>query len=59
MIGLGVVTAGFVLVCVGLVVVLGPWVLAPAGGVLILVGLFADLDRLKEPQRAKRHQSAP
>lgn len=59
MIGLLVILAGFVLVVVGLVLVLGVWVLVPAGVVVMLVGMFADLDRLKEPQRAKRSQSAP
>lgn len=59
MIGLLVAFLGFVLVAVGLVVTLGLWTLMPVGAVLVLVGLLADLDSLKEPPHAERRKPAP
>ena len=58
MIGLAVAALGVVFLAVGLALVVGAWVLIPCGVVLVAVGLFVDLDRVKEPQRGKRHQSA-
>lgn len=57
MIGFGVVVAGWVTLLAALVVLLGVWPLVPAGVVMIVVGLSVDLDRVKEPTRAKRHPS--
>jgi hypothetical protein len=59
MIGLGVAAAGWVLLVAAVCVVVGVWTLIPAAVVMIVVGLFVDLDRLKESTRAKRHSSAP
>jgi hypothetical protein len=59
MIGLGVAAAGWVLLVAAVCVVVGVWTLIPAAVVMIVVGLFVDLDRLKESTRAKRHPSAP
>lgn len=59
MLGLFAIAAGFILCALGLVLVVGWWTLIPAGVVLMAVGVFVDLDRLKEPQRGKRSQSAP
>lgn len=58
MIGAAVVAAGWVVLLVALVVLLGVWPLVPAGVVMMVVGLTVDLDRVKEPTRAKRHPSA-
>jgi hypothetical protein len=58
MIGFAVAAAGWVVFVVGLVLLLGVWPLAPAGLVMIVVGLVVDLDRVKEPTRAKRSPSA-
>ena len=57
MIGLFVILAGWLAVVVGAVLLWGVVPLVAAGVVMIAVGLFADLDRVKEPQRAKRSQS--
>ncbi len=54
MIGAGVVAAGWVLLLVALVVLFGAWPLVPAGVVMMVVGTFVDLDRVKEPTRGKR-----
>lgn len=51
MIGLLVAAVGVVLVLVGLVAAVGVWSLVPAGGVLVLVGVFVDFDRVKESER--------
>lgn len=59
MLGLFAIAAGFILCVLGLIVVVGWWTLIPAGVVLMAVGVFVDLDRVKEPQRGKRSQSAP
>lgn len=59
MTGLFVALLGYVAAVVGLVLLVGVWPLIPCGVVLMAVGLFVDLDRVKEPQRAKRSQSAP
>ena len=53
MIGAGVVAAGWVCLLVALVV-FGAWPLVPAGVVMMAVGTFVDLDRVKEPTRGKR-----
>ncbi len=55
MIGLGVVAAGWLTLVVALVLLFGAWPLVPAGVVMMIVGAFVDLDRAKEPTRAKRH----
>jgi hypothetical protein len=59
MLGPLTILAGFALCVVGLVLVVGWWTLIPAGVVLMAVGVFVDLDRVKEPQRGKRSQPAP
>lgn len=58
MIGLLVMAVGFVLAVCGVVLTFGVWTLMPAGGVLLVAGLLVDFDRVKEPRRAKRDQSA-
>ena len=59
MIGQTVVAAGWVLLVAAVCVVVGVWTLIPAAVVMIVVGLFVDLDPVKESTRAKRHPSAP
>lgn len=59
MTGLFVIFAGLLLVVAGAAWLVGPWVLVGAGVVVVLVGLFVDFDRVKEPQRAKRRSTAP
>lgn len=54
MIGYGVVAAGWVLLVAALCVVVGVWALIPAAVVMIVVGLFVDLDPVKESTRGKR-----
>ena len=58
MIGLAVIAVGVALVVVGCVLTFGLWTLIPAGAVLVIAGLAVPFDRVKEPQRAQRHQSA-
>jgi cytochrome c-type biogenesis protein CcmH/NrfF len=59
MIGLFVIAAGWVCVVVATVVLWGVPALLVAGVVMLAVGGFVDLDRVKEPQRAKRDPSSP
>ena len=59
MIGLLVALVGVVVASTGIVLTFGLWTLMPVGAVLLLVGLFVDLDSLKEPPHGKRDQSAP
>jgi membrane-bound ClpP family serine protease len=59
MIGLFVILAGWVCLVVAAVVLWGVAALLVAGVVMLAVGVFVDLDRVKEPQRAKRDQSSP
>ena len=54
-----VILAGWVSVVVAAVILWGGVPLLVAGVVMIAVGLLVDLDRVKEPQRAKRSQSSP
>lgn len=54
MIGLSVIAVGWILVVVACVVLFGAVALVPAGVVMILVGLIADLDAVRSPKRAKR-----
>lgn len=58
MTGFFVVFVGVLVVVAGLAWMLGPWALIVAGGVLAVVGLFVDFDRMKEPPGAKRHSAA-
>ena len=51
MIGLSVIAIGWLLAVVCAVVLFGPLALGVAGVVMILVGLFADLDSLRSPKR--------
>ena len=57
--GLVTLFAGVLVTLAGLAWLFGPWVLVVGGLVLTVVGLCVDLDRVKEPQRGKRSQSAP
>jgi hypothetical protein len=59
MIGPFVIAVGWVCVVVAGVLLFGVPALLVAGLVMCAVGVFVDLDRVKEPQRAKRHQSSP
>lgn len=59
MIGYLLLAAGLVSLVVGVALLLGPWVFIGAGVVAVVLGLFVDFDRVKEPQRAKRHPAAP
>lgn len=54
MIGQVVVAAGWVLLVVAVCVVVGVWTLIPAAVVMMVVGLFVDLDPVKESARGKR-----
>lgn len=52
MIGPSVIAVGWLLFVVAAVIMWGPVALAVAGVVMVLVGLFADLDSLRSPKRA-------
>ena len=52
MIGPITVAVGWLLTVIAAVVLWGPLALGAAGVVTALVGLFADLDSVKEPPRA-------
>lgn len=59
MLGPIVTILGGLLVIAGLALMLGPFALIGGGVVLVMFGLFVDLDPVKEPQRAKRRPAAP
>lgn len=52
MIGLAIIAIGWLLIVVTAVILWGPVALGAAGVVMVLVGLFADLDSLRSPKRA-------
>lgn len=59
MIGFATIATGYALLVVGIVVTLGLWTLIPAGSLLVIVGVFVDLDRIKESPRAQRSRPTP
>lgn len=59
MIGWVLIVVGVLLAVAGAAWLFGPLVLVAAGALFVGVGLFADFDPVKEPQRAKRHSAAP
>lgn len=56
--GLLTVFAGLLMAVAGVVWLVGPWGLIAGGVVVVIAGLLVDFDRVKEPQRGKRSQSA-
>lgn len=59
MIGLFVILVGWLCIVVAAVILWGVPALLVSGAVMLSVGVFVDLDRVKEPQRVKRSQSYP